>query len=57
MISFLVALAVLIGGYFIYGLFVERVFGIKPDRPTPAITHNDGIFVDSAWHNFRRCCS
>ena len=43
MISFLVALAVLIGGYFIYGLFVERVFGIEPDRPTPAITHNDGV--------------
>lgn len=43
MISFLVALAVLIGGYFVYGLLVERVFGIEPDRPTPALTRTDGV--------------
>jgi len=43
MISFFVALAVLIGGYFVYGLFVERVFGIEPDRPTPALTRTDGV--------------
>ena len=37
MITFCIALLVLIGGYFIYGKFIERVFGIEPDRKTPAI--------------------
>ena len=36
MTSFLISLAVLIGGYFIYGKLVERWFGIEPDRKTPA---------------------
>lgn len=43
MITFLTALAVLIGGYFVYGSFVERVFGARADRPTPAYTHADGV--------------
>ncbi len=43
MTSFLIALAVLIGGYFIYGKFSERVFGADPSRPTPAVTQADGI--------------
>ncbi|MEE1322824.1 MAG: carbon starvation CstA family protein, partial [Bacteroidales bacterium] len=43
MITFLVALAVLVAGYFVYGKYVERVF--KPDynRKTPAITMQDGV--------------
>lgn len=43
MITFLVALAVLVIGYFVYGKYVERVF--KPDynRKTPAITMQDGV--------------
>lgn len=43
MITFLVALAVLVIGYFLYGKYVERVF--KPDynRKTPAITMQDGV--------------
>lgn len=41
MISFFACLALLIGGYFVYGKFVEKVF--KPDdRPTPAYTLTDG---------------
>lgn len=41
MISFFVCLAILIGGYMLYGTFVERTF--KPDdRPTPATTMADG---------------
>lgn len=40
---FLFSIAVLIGGYFFYGLIVERIFGIDPKRPTPAITLRDGI--------------
>lgn len=40
---FLFSIAVLILGYFFYGLIVERIFGIDPKRPTPAITLRDGI--------------
>lgn len=41
-ITFFVALALLLAGYLIYGNFVERVF--KPDRrPTPAIKMSDGV--------------
>lgn len=43
MTSFLIALAVLIGGYFIYGLFVEKIFGIDPKRKTPAYTMRDNV--------------
>lgn len=43
MIAFLTAIAVLVGGYFIYGLVAERVFGIDPSRPTPAVTMTDGV--------------
>jgi carbon starvation protein CstA len=43
MATFLIALAVLIGGYFIYGLVVEKVFGIEATRHTPAMTMADGI--------------
>nr|WP_086940939.1 carbon starvation protein A [Thaumasiovibrio occultus] len=40
---FLLCVAALIGGYFIYGSFVERVFGINEKRQTPAYTKNDGV--------------
>ncbi len=43
MISFLISLAVLIGGYFVYGLFVEKVFGIDASRTTPAMERPDGV--------------
>lgn len=42
MISFLICLAILIGGYFIYGSLVERTFG-PDDRETPAVKINDGV--------------
>ena len=35
---FLLCVGLLIGGYFIYGAFVEKVFGIKTQRKTPAFT-------------------
>ena len=42
MITFLIALAALIGGYMIYGKIVDNIF--KPtDNPTPAITKADGV--------------
>ena len=43
MITFTVALAALIAGYFIYGKFVSRVFGVDPKRATPAYTKQDGV--------------
>ncbi len=43
MTSFVIALAVLIGGYFVYGAIAERVFGVEPSRPTPAIEKADGV--------------
>lgn len=42
MVTFCIALACLVLGYFIYGSFVERVFGISPDRKTPCYTRPDG---------------
>lgn len=43
MTSFIIALAVLIGGYIVYGAIAERVFGTDLNRPTPATTKADGI--------------
>ena len=43
MISFLLALAVLIAGYLVYGRFISRVFGVDDHRQTPCFTHQDGI--------------
>ena len=43
MTTFLVALAVLVGGYFVYGLLAEKVFGIDPARKTPAVAAPDGV--------------
>ena len=33
----------LIGGYALYGLLVEKIIGIDPARLTPAIAHADGV--------------
>ncbi|MEG2341119.1 MAG: carbon starvation protein A [Odoribacter sp.] len=43
MISFTLALALLIAGYFVYGKFVERIFGPDTKRLTPAVTKTDGV--------------
>ena len=43
MITFTLALLFLIGGYFIYGRFVERVFKPDVNRKTPAYTKADGV--------------
>lgn len=42
MITFTLCLLTLIAGYFIYGHFIERVFG-PDDRKTPALTKADGV--------------
>ncbi|MCE7636482.1 carbon starvation protein A [Vibrio fluvialis] len=43
MLWFLTCVAALIGGYFIYGAFVEKVFGINEKRQPPAHTKTDGV--------------
>lgn len=43
MTAFLIALAVLIGGYFVYGLIVERIIGCNPKREMPCYAKQDGI--------------
>ena len=42
MITFILSLLALVLGYFVYGRFVERVFG-PDDRETPAIAKADGV--------------
>lgn len=42
MVSFTLSLVVLVLGYFVYGKFVERVFG-PDDRVTPAVSKADGV--------------
>ena len=42
MISFTLSIIALIIGYFLYGRFVERVFG-PDDRTTPAVAKADGL--------------
>lgn len=43
MTAFLISIAVLVGGYFIYGLLVEKVFGIDGSRVTPAVKMCDNV--------------
>ncbi len=54
MISFSVALVALLVGYLVYGTLVERVFGIEPERKTPAYTKTDGVDYTpmSRWRVF-----
>ncbi len=42
MVSFIICLALLIGGYFVYGRVVENTFA-PDDRETPAVKINDGV--------------
>ncbi|KGQ36651.1 carbon starvation CstA family protein [Gallibacterium genomosp. 1] len=43
MLWFIIAVALLIAGYFIYGSIVEKVFKINPKRETPAHLMADGV--------------
>ena len=40
---FLLATAALVVGYLVYGTIVEKVFGARTERPTPAKTMADGV--------------
>lgn len=43
MLWFLTCVAALLGGYFLYGAIVEKIFGINEQRQTPAHTQTDGV--------------
>ena len=43
MITFIFALFLLVIGFVTYGVLVEDIFGIEPDRQTPALTKTDGV--------------
>ncbi|MCF7934424.1 MAG: carbon starvation protein A [Spirochaetia bacterium] len=51
MVSFIASLAILIIGYFTYGVVVERIFGIDTKRTTPAVALEDGVdYVPMKWN-------
>ncbi len=54
MFSFIISLVALVVGYWLYGAFIERVFGADKDRPTPAVTKSDGVdfMVLPSWKIF-----
>lgn len=43
MITFFLSIVALIGGYYAYARVSERIFGMDPQRPTPALTLADGV--------------
>lgn len=43
MYTFLAGIVLLIVGYFTYGKFIEKLFGVKENRPTPAYVNGDGV--------------
>jgi len=53
-ISFIVSILALIVGYYTYGKFVEKIFGVDEDRETPAVRLRDDIdFMPlPAWRIF-----
>ncbi len=53
MVTFILCIALLLLGYVFYGKRVDRIFG-SDDRPTPAVTINDGVdfVVMPTWKVF-----
>ncbi|TCS84575.1 carbon starvation CstA family protein [Tepidibacillus fermentans] len=43
MITFILSFVALVLGYIFYGRFVEKVFGVNENRPTPAYANQDGV--------------
>lgn len=43
MVSFIIAIVLLLLGYLLYSKIVERVVEVDPKRPTPAVSHPDGV--------------
>ncbi len=50
MITFILSIAVLLAGYFIYSKVIERIAGIDPNRQTPAYSMKDGVdYIPMPW--------
>lgn len=43
MLTFIICIICLIAGYLLYGKFVDRFFGTDPEKPTPAMSMEDGV--------------
>ena len=54
MITFIACILLLIAGYFVYGKFISRFFGMDPERITPAYAKSDSVdFIPlPAWKIF-----
>ncbi|HNY42772.1 MAG TPA: carbon starvation CstA family protein, partial [Bryobacteraceae bacterium] len=49
---FFISVAILIVGYFTYGVLVDRLFKPDPTRTTPAYAQTDGVdYVPMGWPN------
>jgi carbon starvation protein CstA len=50
MVTFITAVFLLLLGYLIYSKLVEKVFGVNPEKTTPAIRLKDDVdFVPMGW--------
>ena len=43
MVSFIVAVVLLVLGYLLYSKVIEHIIGVDPQRTTPAVAHPDGV--------------
>ena len=43
MITFIVSIILLVIGYFTYGKYIDKMFGTKEERPTPAYHQRDNV--------------
>ena len=43
MVSFLLAIVLLLLGYLLYSKVIEQIVEVDPNRPTPAVAHPDGV--------------
>ncbi|MGL6105465.1 carbon starvation CstA family protein [Romboutsia sp.] len=51
MITFLICLAILVGGYFTYGKFVEKSVDLSGAKQPPSVRLEDGIdYMPMPWH-------
>jgi carbon starvation protein CstA len=50
MVSFIIGIIALVVGYILYGSLSEKIFGIKPEKQTPAKRLYDGVdYVELDW--------
>ena len=43
MVTFILAIVLLVLGYLVYSKIIERIIEVNPNRPTPAVAHPDGV--------------